>query len=148
MDKKVFSFLDLEKFYLNQNDIQFLVNEGITVGNFGHIYIDKKFDFIENGVVLAYDSGIKIYCSNQNNGVFACEPKYNRYVNSSTEAFHKTLLRYSKYCSDVKDATTEEYAVSIVDSAIEDFKKIDNKAWSKDENYWPIVAQQMLEGNL
>ncbi len=52
------------------------------------------------------------------------------------------------YCEQVEDVDDEDEALQIVNSATSDMKDVDPLAWSSANNYWPIMGQQMLEGNL
>ncbi|GGF16219.1 hypothetical protein [Flavobacterium limi] len=146
--KKILQGKDLDKIGLEKHDIAFLVENGLTVGSFGHIDIISEFEFLQNAIILGYDSNIPICCDGEYKGVFAMEPQFKRFVNSSVETFQRTILRYSKYCTDIQGAVDEDLAIIMVNEAIIDFKNIDPDVWSKKENYWPIIAQQMLDGNL
>lgn len=147
-EKKIWQVTDLKNVDLSDQDLEFLCNEGLEVGTFGSIVIYSEFESKVNCVVLGFDSDVPICCFKNGEGVFSIEGEYKRFVNSTAKAFSMTVARFAKYCNEVVDVNTEEEALAIVDSAINDMKNIDSGAWMKDINYWPIIGQQMLEGNL
>jgi hypothetical protein len=138
---------DIEDLGIKDRDIEYLTISGIEIGNFGCVDIYPEFEF-KKGIVLGYDNNVPIVCSENGDGVFLHEELVTRFVNNSVEQFILTIKRFKLYCSQVEDIFDEENALKIVNSAIKDMTNLDEFAWSKDANYWPIIGQQMIEGNL
>ncbi len=146
-DGKIWNKPDIEGLGIQDNDIEYLSYRGMELGNYGCTDVYPEFEF-NKGIILAYDSDVPIVCSELGDGVFALEDSMNRFVNSSAETFCLSIKRFKLYCEQVEDIDDEDEALQIVYSAISDMKAIDESAWSNDNNYWPIVGQQMIEGNL
>lgn len=146
-DKKIWEKLDIESLGLQDKDIKYLCEHGLEVGNFGCVDVYPEFEF-NKGIVLGYDSDVPLVCSENGDGIFSLEEGVNRFVNTSVERFYLTIKRFKLYCEQVEDVDDEEEALKIVNSTISDMKDIDEPAWSNDTNYWPIIGQQMIEGNL
>ena len=138
---------DIEGLAVKDKDIEYLTVHGLELGNFGCVEIYPEFEY-NKGIVLGYDNDFPFVCSENGDGVFLLEEYVNRFVNIGVEQFFKTIKRFKLYCSQVEDIDNEEEALQIVNSAISDMKEIDEFAWSNDNNYWPIIGQQMIEGNL
>lgn len=146
-DKKTWKKTDIESLDLQDKDVEYLSTHGLETGNYGCVDVYPEFEF-NKGIVLAYDSDIPIICSENGDGVFSLENSLNRFVNTSAEQFVLTMKRFKQYCEQVQNVEDEEEALKIVNSAILDMKEIDESAWASNINYWPIVGQQMVEGNL
>jgi hypothetical protein len=132
---------------LKDQDIEYLTVQGLEIGNFGCVDIYPEFEF-NKGIVLGYDNDFPFVCSENGDGIFLFEEHVNRFVNIGVEQFFATIKRFKLYCRQVEDIDNEEQALQTVNTAISDMKKIDKIAWSNDNNYWPIIGQQMIEGNL
>ena len=146
-NKKIWNQLDLTELSISKQDLDYLCGSGLDVGNFGIIEIYSEFEKNE-GVVLGYDSDVQIVCLENGEGIFSLEEGKRRFVNSSVKQFSLTIRSFLKYCELVEYAENDEDALNIVNSTINEMKKIDEEAWSDENNYWPIVGQQMIEGNL
>ncbi len=138
---------DLVTLNLQPQDYEYLRHNGIEVGIYGYINVDSKFEFM-GGVILGYDSDIPIVCDQNGDGIYAVEPKARRFANSSIEYFVCTIKILKQYCEKIESISDEDKALEIVRSTIDEMKNIDKYAWDEDSNYWPIIGQQMMEGNL
>lgn len=143
---KLWKRSDMENLRLQDKDIEYLSKKGIRTGDYGYLEVYPEFEF-NKGIVLAYDSDVPIVCSENGNGIFSLEESGDRFVNSSVEYFILTFEKFKLYCQKVESMEDEE-ALQIVNSTIYEMKEIDDKAWSDISNYWPIISQQMIEGNL
>jgi hypothetical protein len=144
---KVWVKSDIENLGLQPGDIEYLSKYGIESGNYGCIEVFPDFE-LNKGIVLAFDSDVPIVCSEKGDGVFSFEENVDRFVNSSVEKFYLTIKRFKLYCEQVEDIEDENEALKVVNSAIDDMKEINETAWLSANNYWPIIGQQMEEGNL
>lgn len=144
---KVWAKSDLENLGLQSVDIEYLSVHGIKNGHYGCVEVYPEFE-LNKGIVLAYDSDVPIVCSEKGDGVFSLEGDEDRFVNSTAEKFCLTIKRFKLYCEQVEDIDDEDEALQIVNSAINDMKNIDESSWSSANNYWPIIGEQMEEGNL
>jgi len=147
MENKRWNKEDISYFNFQVKDLEYLCGNGLEVGNFCVINIEQKFEN-DKGVILGYDGDVPIVCSENGDGVFSFEEGKKRFVNSSVEQFVLSINQFRKYCELVEDIEDEDEALAIVNSIINGMKKIDEHAWFKDANYWSIVGQQMIEGNL
>lgn len=138
---------DLEALNLQPQDYEYLRYKGIEIGLYGYINVDSKFEFM-SGVILGYDSDIPIVCDQNGDGIYAVEPKARRFANSSVEYFVCTIKSLKQYCEKIESVSDEDEALEIVRSTIDKMKNIDQCAWRDDSNYWPVIGQQMVEGNL
>ena len=132
---------------LNNEDASYLISIGLETGNFGCIDIYEGFETVNNFIVLGYDNDVPICCSN-NTGIIAIEPGHTRLVNSSVEQFVTSINIFSRYCKEVVTADSEVSQLNIVNIAIAELRDTDEQAWSSNYNYWPIIGDQMIEGNL
>lgn len=146
-NKKLWKKSDLISLGIQEKDIEYLSVNGIEVGSFGCIEVYPEFEN-NKGIVLGYDSDIPIVCYTDGDGIYSIEEELKRFVNSSVEQFVLTINKFSLYCKLVEGVEDEEEALSIVNSTINEMKKVDAQAWFNEINYWPIIGQQMIEGNL
>lgn len=135
----------LQKFKLQEEDLYFLIHNGLEIRDFGCIRINELYEYIDGNIIIGYDNDFPVICLNK--GVFLSETDCNRFVNSSLNAFTKSIIAFSEYCEKVTGSSGQEYEIGVVNQTIERMKNIDIEAWRLTSNYWPVIGQQMLEGN-
>ena len=105
--------------------------------------------FVGNNLfILAFSDDFPIGFNEM--GIFLYEDGEKRFVNSSIENFSNSILEFDRYRKEIQkyvDADEEEQ-IQVVNFYIENLKEIDAVAWAEANNFWPIIANQMLEGNL
>jgi hypothetical protein len=146
-DKKIWKKIDIESLSLHDSDKKYLSVHGLEIGDFGCVHVYPEFEF-NKGIVLGYDGDVPIICSENGDGIFLHEVEKDRFVNTSAKQFALSINRFKLYCEQVEGIDDEEAALQIVNSAISGMKEIDELAWLDENNYWPVVGQQMIEGNL
>jgi hypothetical protein len=134
---------------LSVNDKSFFLDYEIKLGKFGFIDLTSipivKPDFI----VVGYQYDFPFCCHAQGKGVLTLEENnHTRFVNTDARSFFLSVYRFGRYCDEVKDESGETNQLRIVNNTINDLKNIDGKAWSDNNNFWPIIGHQMIEGNL
>ncbi len=144
--KKIWDSDNLNKYHLNSDDITFLTSVGLDIGDFGFIIITPKFETYDEKIVLGYDCDVPIVCSE--NGVFLIEDTLRRFVNTSVKSFCLTLQLYRDYCQTVIEVKDDEEGSKIAHDTISQMQLVDKVAWTSSHNYWAIIGEQMIEGQL
>ena len=99
--------------------------------------------------ILGHDDGTEICLDEHRDGrVVALEPRGNiRFINSSVETFGEFLTIYQSYRMAVR-GMSEDKAVLLVDSIETSMRSVDGEAFGDRENWWPVIVEQMRDGNL
>lgn len=111
-------------------------------GNIGHLDVRVELD---DELRLAHDSHVPLVV--RDGAVIALDGT-DRFVNSSVDAFFRTLVRYKKYVDAVVAAATDAEGEQLAFGAAEDMRSLDPEAFNDDNFYWPIICSQMIDGNL
>lgn len=118
-----------------------LAREGLPSGEIGHLWCQPKQD---GELTLAFDADVPLVV--RGGRVFALDGT-DRLVNSTVLGFVRTVERYDRYVREVvglDDSEGERVAIE----AQADMRGIDHAAFADEDSYWPIVCEQMVEGNL
>ena len=101
-----------------------------------------------NEVVIGYDCVCPIIVKAE--GVFIHEQSNYRFMNSNVDAFLSCLNIYAEYSKNISfyTAKDEDEIVKVVEKYIEQIKSCDFYAFSNEDFYWAIIAQQMIGGNI
>lgn len=144
--KKLWSSGQLELYDLTIEDSQFLLEHGFDIGDYGCVEIDEAYESRDGNIVIGYDEDYPFICTKQ--GIIIQEQYTTRFANTSLFSFYRSIIIFSEYYETIKGISGEEEELSIVNDTIAIMKEVDKQAWEKNDNYWPIIAQQMIEGNL
>lgn len=141
-DSKVVSVDALVAAGVDVREAMELSRLGLPVGQVGFLLCEPKEG---DPLVLAYDSDYPLVV--RNGQVWDLEETIERLVNTSVTAFIAVLERYERYGHEVRDRSDDEGDL-IARRAASDMKKLDPGAFAPVDAYWPIICDQMIDGNL
>jgi|GEM_PF-6193468 len=121
-------------------DAREIISVGLPSGSVGHL--ECRPQLVEGVLVLAYDSDVPLVVRA---GEVRALDAVERLVNTNVEAFCRMVERYDDYRRAVR---SEEDADKIAINAAFAMSKIDPRAFADGDSYWPIVCEQMRDGNL
>lgn len=123
-------------------DVSKILGSDLSEREVGHILIRPE---VGEQMVLGYDADVPLVVDA---GQVLALDGTCRLVNSTVAAFVDMLRRYGEYVLEVADASNDEACARIARQAVNEMRCLDPVAFAKDDNYWPIVCAQMIEGNL
>ncbi|HEX7643915.1 MAG TPA: SUKH-4 family immunity protein [Burkholderiaceae bacterium] len=99
--------------------------------------------------IIGYDNGSEICIDERDNGsVVAVENGGKvRPINSNVVKFSDFLTLYKKYRRLVQ-GLDDDSAMSLIDAIEAEMRAIDEGAFSTVEYWWPVIIEQVREGNL
>ena len=119
-----------------------LASQGLPKGEVGHLLCRPE---LGDNVVLAYDADVPLVV--RDGRVNALDGS-DRLVNTSASAFCAVVERFARYAKEVVNATSEEDGQRMARIAVSEMEALDAPAFESETSYWPIVCEQMIEGNL
>lgn len=99
-------------------------------------------------IVIGDDFGTKICIDEKSDEIFSVDDREElptRFINSNIEFLLAFLVIYKSHLPLLEDATDDE-AVKIVKKMKKVFREIDSKALKNEENWWPLILEQIEDG--
>ena len=137
------SIQNIEKMLFENNDLNthFL---GIRFNGkieYKHIN-DENYYLIGND--YEYELGIK----EDTFEVYTLLEDRNIFINKSLEKLIHCINVFFKIYGDIDNKTGEEEIITKVEEIIKEIKKIDNKAINDENNWWSLIIEQIINGEL
>jgi len=115
--------------------------------------VDKGLAQIPDGdkfYRIGTDEGSELCMSNGDGSVIEIDPSHihqRRFVNSSLPLFQMFIDEYAKYANEVSSMSEDE-AIALVESVRAKMESLDAPAFSDPENWWAVITEQMMNGQL
>ena len=97
----------------------------------------------ENYLVIGDDYGTKIGIKKTTEEIYSIKESETRFINSNIEVFLKFL---QIYISVEFEKVSDEDIAELINGVEERFNHLDSKSLEDEENWWPVILEQIEEG--